>query len=279
MKKMNVLRMISVFFATVVFSAGASAYVGAVSTATGGTGRGAIEPADGLLLNPAVISEFPKKDFSVSYSDDDWALTVADNGKDAYFPAGLIFRRTDMTVVETQQLGLAFATPRWKRLTFGGTLSLYEYTHNLSPAVEENYKQGVLDLGLTLALTSDFGFGFVAKKVAAGMVDLPESLQVQKTIGLGMSYTYQNFARLRLDVESGPDNDTKKLVYMAGLENFLNDWLVFRLGFQNNNVVVKDYFTAGLAFVGPQFGLHYAYITDIKDKSDSKHLVDLSVPF
>lgn len=275
MQKIKIL--LSILSLAASFSA--HAVVGAVSTATGGTGRGAIEPTDGVLVNPATLSDFPRKHFSVSYSDNDWALVVADNGKDAYFPAALVFRRSDMNSVETQQLGISFATPRWKLLTFGGTLSVYDYTHKLGPALEEKYKHGVLDLAMTLAITKDFGFGFVAKKVAAGMADLPEPLQVQKTISLGMSYTYQSFARLRFDVESAPDNNTEKLVYMAGLENFLNDWLVFRLGFQNNNVVVKDYFSAGLGFAGPQFGLHYAYVADIKDKKDSKHVIDLTVPF
>ena len=274
MKKLFLSLMISLMFST-----HASAFIGAISTATGGTGRGAIEPVDGVLVNPATISEFPKKIFSVSYSDTDWAITIADNGKEALFPAGLIFRRTEMDPIDAQQIGLAFATPRWKLITIGGTVSLYDYTHHLTTTSEEKYKQGVLDLAATLAITKDFGFGFVAKKVASGKIDLAENLQVQQTMALGMSYTYQDFARLRFDVESGPENKTEKVVYMVGLENFINDWIVFRLGFQNNNVVVKDYFTAGLGFAGPQFGLHYAYITNIKDKSEDKHLIDLSVPF
>ena len=34
-----------------------------------------------------------------------------------------------------------------------------------------------------------------------------------------------------------PENKTDRLVYMLGLENYLNDWVVFRLGYQNNNVL------------------------------------------
>ena len=41
--------------------------LGAVSTATGGTGRGAVEPVDGLLLNPAFLLDFPTKNFSFNY--------------------------------------------------------------------------------------------------------------------------------------------------------------------------------------------------------------------
>ena len=98
-------------------------------------------------------------------------------------------------------------------------------------------------------------------------------------MALGLSYTYQNFARLRFDAESAPDNKTDKLNYMLGLENYINDWIVFRFGFQSNKIVLKDYLTAGMGFSGPQFGIHYAYISNTADKSEDKHLIDLGVPF
>jgi hypothetical protein len=55
--------------------------------------------------------------------------------------------------------------------------------------------------------------------------------------------------------------------------------VVFRLGYQNNQITAKDYISAGLGFSGPQFGLHYAYISNTADKSEDKHLIDLGIPF
>jgi hypothetical protein len=66
---------------------------------------------------------------------------------------------------------------------------------------------------------------------------------------------------------------------MGGLENYINDYVVFRLGYQNNQVTAKDYISAGLGFTGPQFGLHYAYISNTADKTEDKHLIDLGIPF
>lgn len=265
--------------ASILFSLNSFAVVGAVSTATGGSGRGAVEPVDGLLLNPAIISDLPTKNFSVNYSPDQMALTVSDNGKDAYFPAALQFIRTTDPVVDTQQLGLSFATDRWKKIALGATASMVEYTNYFSAGIEQKYRQSTFDLGATAAFSKNFGIGIIAKKLASGSVALPENLQIQKTLGFGMSYTYQNFARLRLDVESAPDNKTDKLVYMGGLENYINDYMVFRLGFQSNQVTTKDYFSAGLGFTGPQFGLHYAYISNVANKTEDKHLIDLGIPF
>lgn len=262
-----------------LFSANSFAVVGAVSTATGGSGRGAIEPVDGLLLNPAIISDLPTKTFSVNYSPDQTALSVTDNGQDSYFPAAISFLRTKASVVDTQQLGLSFATPRWNKIAIGGTGSMVEYTNYFAAGIEQKYRQSSFDLGATVAFTKNFGIGIVAKKIASGSSALPENLQIQKTLGFGMSYTYQSFARLRLDIESAPDNKTDKLVYMGGLENYLNDYMVFRLGFQSNQVTAKDYFSAGMGFSGPQFGLHYAYISNVADKTEDKHLIDLGIPF
>lgn len=266
-------------FLSLISAAQAFAAVGAVSTATGGSGRGAVEPVDGILLNPATISDLPNKNFTYNYSLDQWALTVADNGSESYFPAALKYIKTKNTAVDTGQLGLSVASRRWKKIAVGGTVSMVEYTNYLSNVTQEKFRQSTLDLAATYALTTNFGIGLVANKLASNSISMPENLQIQKTTALGMSYTYLNFARFRLDIESGPENKTNRLVYMTGLENYLNDWLVFRLGYQNNNVLAKNYFTAGLGFDGPQFGLHYAYIANPADKSEDKHLFDLGIPF
>ena len=258
------------------------AAVGAVSTATGGSGRGAVEPIDGILLNPATISDLPSKNFSYNYSADHWAMTVTDNGEDVYLPAALRFVKTKSSTLDTQQLGLSLASRRWKKIALGGTASLMEYTNYLSNApnvAEQKYRQSTLDLAATYAASDTLGIGLVVNKVGATQVDLAEGLQVQKTTAIGLSYTYLNFARLRFDIESAPENKMGKLVYMLGLENYLNDWVVFRLGYQNNNVLSKNYFTSGVGFAGPQFGLHYAYISNTDDKGEDKHLFDLGIPF
>lgn len=267
------------FIVTFVFISKSFAVIGAVSTATGGTGRGAVEPVDGILLNPATVSDLPNQNFSFNYSADQWALTVTDNGHDVYLPAALKFVKSQTSALDTQQLGLSLATRRWKKIAVGISGSMIEYTNYLSSAAEQKYRQTTVDLAATYAAAANFGIGFVANKVSSGKINLDESLQIQKTMALGLSYTYQNFARIRFDVESAPDNKTDKLNYMLGLENYINDWVVFRLGFQNNKVVLKDYITAGMGFSGPQFGIHYAYISNTTDNPEEKHLIDLGVPF
>jgi hypothetical protein len=253
--------------------------VGAVSTATGGSGRGAIETVDGIYLNPAFLRDFTGQNFSYNYTRDAWALSLTDSGTDSLFPAGLQLINLKTETLETQKLGLTFAAPRWKKLAFGATTSMVEYMEKNSGVMGDKYRQGVVDLGITVAINSKIGFGLTANKVASSQVKIAENVQLQKTMGMGISYIINDFARFRFDMETGPDNKTNRLIYMAGMENFLNDWMIFRMGFQKNNVVSKDYITAGMGFAGPQFTLHYAYIADASDQTDQKHLFDLGIPF
>lgn len=274
------MRNISAALICLLFGFQLSANVGAVSNATGGSGRGAVDTTDGILLNPAFLVDFPAKYFTVNYSQDDYAVTIVDNGKESYFPAALQFVETKSSLVDTRKFGVSLATPRWKILTIGTTISLVEYSNILNNSLPETkYRQGVADLGLTLALTKDIGFGLVANKIGSTHTEMPSALEVQKSIGAGLSYTYANFIRLRFDVQTGPDNKTDDLVYMYGLENFINEWLVLRVGYQNNRVTSQNYLTGGIGFDGPQFGLHYAYVGNTANQPDQKHLFDLSIPF
>ncbi len=251
---------------------------GAVSTATGGAGRGTNEAVDGVLLNPAIVAAMTNKQLTLDYKPHQWGLLIADNGRDSYFPAALAFVRSDIDDVKTQQLSLAIGYSYKKIISAGLNFSMLEYdltAHQL----DQRYRQSVGDFGMIYSIGSGFAVGLVANKIFASKTELEPSLQKQKTVGLGGSYVFQNFLRLRFDVESDNDYQTKNVIYMGGLETFINDWMITRFGYQNNNINKKHYFTAGLGFSGPQFGLHYAYLSDVADSSNDQHSIDLGIPF
>jgi len=251
---------------------------GSVSTATGGSGRGTTEPIDGVLLNPAMIGLLSSKILSATYTNQQWGVTIADNGKEALFPAALAFVRTDVEGFKTQQVSVGLSYVFKKMFAIGTNLSLLEYS---SEAInrDEKYRQSVADIGLMFSPGAEFGVGLVANKVASSTTDLDETLQKQQTLGLGFQYTYLSFVRFRFDIESGPKNKTERLVYMGGVETYMNDWMILRFGYQNNNVVSKNYSTVGLGFAGPQFSLHYAYISNVANNRDDQHSIDLGIPF
>lgn len=251
---------------------------GSVTTATGGTGRGTTEPVDGVLLNPAMIGMLPSKFLSATYTNQQWGVTIADNGKEALFPAALAFLRSDNEGFKAQQLSIGLSYVFKKMFAIGTTLSMLEYSSETIDR-DAKFRQSAVDIGLMFSPGAEFGIGLAANKVASSTTNIDETLQKQQTIGLGGQYTFSSFIRFRFDVESGPKNKTDRLVYMGGVESYMNDWVILRLGYQNNNVVSKNYTTAGLGFSGPQFGLHYAYISNVANNRDDQHSIDLGIPF
>ena len=98
------------FFSTTAL---ATAIIGSVSTATGGTGRGAIEPIDGVLLNPSSVAQIKTKFFSFNYQKDQMGITISDNGKEALFPAAIAFVRSEKDNLKTQDMAVVLAySPR-----------------------------------------------------------------------------------------------------------------------------------------------------------------------
>lgn len=256
----------------------ATPVVGSVSTATGGTGRGTVEPTDSVLLNPAIVAQIPTKYFSFNYSKDQMGLTISDNGREALFPAALALNRIEVDHLQTQNIAVAVAYSPLAKLSFGLSAGLVEYSFDNSTDGQK-YRQTVGDFGATYAFSKAFAVGLVANKIFSSKSDVDQTLQKQRTVGFGTNYTYQNFVRFRFDVESGPDNKTDRMVYMGGLETFMNDWLIIRFGYQNNNVLAKNFTSAGLGFSGPQFAFHYAYLSNPADSDDNRHSVDLGIPF
>ncbi len=251
---------------------------GAISTATGGSGRGTTEPVDSVLLNPAIVAALPTKFFSANYTNEQWGVTISDNGKDALFPAAVAFVKSDANNLKTQQISVALSYAFQKSFAVGLGVSMLEYDLG-GAAFQQKYRQSIGDVGFVYAPSPVFGVGLVANKVFSSATEIAQSLQKQKTIGFGAQYTYLSFARFRFDIESAPENKTDRLVYMGGIETFINDWVIIRLGYQNNNVLAKNFSSLGLGFAGPQFGLHYAYISNVVDKSEDKHSIDLGIPF
>jgi hypothetical protein len=279
-KKLSI-RILSLSFLIVFFSSLPSfalPVTGTVSMSTGGTGRGTVEPTDSVLLNPAIVAQIPTSYISLNYTRDQYGITISDNGKEALFPAAVAFNRSNVNDVKTQDMTLVVAYSPKPKLSFGIGASLVEYSLDNS-ANDQKYNQTVADLGMTYAFTKDFAFGVVAYKAFSSQTDFNQALQKQRTVGAGMNYTYLNFVRFRYDIESAPDNKFNRLIFMSGLETFLNDWMILRLGYQNNNVVSKNFLSAGIGFAGPQFGFHYGYLTNPADHADDRHSVDLGIPF
>lgn len=253
-------------------------FAGSVSASAGGTGVGVVEPSDSVLLNPATVAQIPTKFFAVSYAESRWGITMSDNGKEALFPAALAYYKYSWDQLKRQDMSVTVAHIFNKNFALGLNILFLEYDDRSKP-IEETHRQTAADLGGTYAINENFAFGATLKSFYKSRSELADSEQRTQTVVLGTSFTFDNLSRFRFDIETNDKNKTDRLAFKYGIESFLNDWLVLRLGYQNNNVLSKNFQTAGIGFVGPQFSFHYGYLADVNDSSENRHSVDLGVPF
>lgn len=249
---------------------------GAVSAATGGTGVGVLEDVDGPYLNPASIALFAKKSFAYSYSKYHTNIQISDNGRDALFPAGIAYTKTDENNIQTRAYHLLIAYPFTNNFSAGLDSKLREIKVS---GIDENFQQTVLSPGFFYQLNESFSAGLVWKNNALSNTSLPDFLDQNSSVALGFSYVYEKFAKFRLDLETAEHEKTDKMIYKFGLETYLNDWIITRIGYQNDNVHSMNYLSAGLGFSGPQFGVHYAYLTEARNNRDPLHTIDINIPF
>jgi hypothetical protein len=249
---------------------------GAVSGALGGAGVGSLEDSDGSYLNAASIALFDKKSFSGSFSKYHLNIQISDNGRDAFFPAGIAYTRTDENNIQTQSYHLLIAYPILQNLSVGIDGSFREIK---IIGLDEKFRQTVLSSAIFYQLNESVAAGLVWKNKALSNTDLSDLLDQNSSVAFGVSYIYEKFAKLRADVETAANEKTDKMIYKLGLETYLNDWIITRIGYQNDNAHSLNFFTAGVGFAGPQFGLHYAYQAEARNTRDPLHTIDLNIPF
>lgn len=249
---------------------------GAVSTATGGAGVAVIDYVDGALLNPSVIPFFPTKQVNLSYSTSRFAGALIDHGKDALFPAGIGYEQQKNDVFKNTIYHLILAYPVGQRFSIGANFHYNQLRFLTSDTV---YTQTLVNLGLIWQATKAWTVGLVHKDLALSDTDLADSIDHVATTTLGAAYVYETFAQLRFDIESVEKQPSGRYIYKMGLETYVNDWIITRFGYRNDNIASMNFGSAGVGFAGPQFGLHYAYQWEANNTVDPLHVIDLSFPF
>lgn len=261
-------------------------YTGAVSSATGNTGRASVEISDSAYLNPASLAYMMGYVFTSSYSSvisggeqqgTDFSLSLMDNMKETVIPTGLAYTQLK------RDIGSYDLTTRDFRLSFGNFISKkmalglgFHMKDDQFP--NTRYQQTNLSLGMLYGFNNDFGVGFTMDDILDPSGNVPKDIRVQSTTGLGLSYTYKKFARFRTDLVSASGNRFNKPTLGAGLESFMNRWVVIRLGLSRNFDEETNLYAAGLGFKGPKFGLHYSYQNSPQLAKLTRHSIDLAIP-
>lgn len=269
------------------FSIGASAHTGAVSSATAGAGSAAVEASESPFGNPASIAFLKGYYFTAGFgavnqkavgSAQDLSVSLTDNMKDTVVPTSLSYVQINMRPDRGEntlqrEFRLGFGNLIRPNLGFG-----LGVTHRDDRLNYDSHAQTNLDIGFLLNPAKDVGIAAYFENILPPKSEIPEAYRLNQTTTLAGSYNYRRFLRVKADLISETNNSFNKPTLAAGIESYMNKWLILRWGLQRNNEKAADVYAAGMGFMGPKFALSYAYQNSPQDESLTRHSVDLAVP-
>lgn len=264
-----------------------NAYVGAVNSATAGAGAAAIEASESPFGNPATIGFLKGYHFTAGYGssnqrsvggEQDLAVSLSDNMKDTVVPTAFSYVQSHLNpeLGETglqRQFRLGFGNIVRPGFAFGLGINYHD-----DRTLNKQFTQTNIDTGLMLVPMKDLGVALHFENLLETPDSVPKAFAVSPRTTVASSYNYRKFLRLKADVISASNNSFNQPTIAAGMESYLNRWLIVRWGLQRNTELKNNGYSAGLGFSGPKFGMHYAYFTSPQDQTLTRHSVDLAVP-
>ena len=285
-----------VFLFLLLGSLSAHAYNGAISSATADAGRASVEASESPFLNPAGLpflrgyyftSSFATSPQGKTQTDQDVALSVTDNLPQTVVPTSFAYTQTHLSDLTTSFPGaeiynkdfrLSVGSFAFKHWTAGVGIHYDQTDLVRSNQQDIRYTQTNFQLATLWAPTLDLGFTLIEDNLLPRSSDVPDELRLKPTTAFGVNYNYRTFMRLKADIITASNNSLNKPVLAAGLESYANKWLVLRMGLQRNNEENANIYAVGVGFVGPKFGLHYAYQNSPDQDTLTRHSVDLALP-
>jgi hypothetical protein len=263
------------------------AYVGAISSATGRSGTAAIEASEAPYSNSSVLPFLNGYFFSAGWGQShqdqigitqDFAVSLIDNMRETVIPTSLAYTQhtydNDASLEDQQQqviLGLGSLATR--KLSFG-LAGVYQ-TDRLQ---KETLHEINLQIASLYALTKNWGLTAIANNVIPSGNKTPDPYRTEQSLTVGTCYEYKDVIRAKFDVTSDSGYTWNHSLIGGGVENYLDKWLIFRIGYQRDNQTAANIYTAGVGFAGPKFSLNYAYQNSSEDQSLTRHSVDLAIP-
>lgn len=272
-------------FALMAWLTPAQAHVSSISAATASAGRAAIESLDVPFQNPAGIAFAKGYNFATGLArynseagldQEEVAFLLSDNTPDTVVPTSLAYvQKKDHNAYsdwEQKDVRLALGNFIGNRRALGIGLT---YRHERDTAVTT--QQAALSVGSIIGLSPNLGVALVFDN----LVPLNQAPTARERLSplssAGLSYNFGKFLRMRFDVTSERNNSLNRPLIAAGLENYWNRWLIFRIGAARDNELQQNIYSTGLGFDGPKFGIHYAFqAVEGLQSRDQRHSVDLA---
>tara|TARA_B110001454_G_scaffold219198_1_gene251656 strand:+ start:232184 stop:232990 length:807 start_codon:yes stop_codon:yes gene_type:complete len=247
-----------------------SQMTGSTAAGLGGAGRAAVAPGDVSTLNPANLAHLRGYFLYSRYMPGETAYAISDNTPETAIPASVYYYQNQ----NERTFKISLAEKIRKKISVGISGSFYQFKKD-----EQSANRANMDLGLSFVPRDNLGFAFVGYNLVGASGNELIRDRTAPQVGFGSHYIYKGFLRFRADYMTGNNYKISDGQIMVGVENYLNRWMTWRVGFQENFSNIVDIATVGWGFDLPKFKLNYAYLTETGSEPEVRHSVDLSIPF
>lgn len=266
----NIIAILLISFSTWASLESTTKLSGSIASGLGGAGRAAVAPGDVSTLNPANLAHLRGYYLYSRYLPGETAYAISDNTPETVIPASAYYYQNQYE----RTFKLSFAEKIRKKLSIGFSGSYYQFKNEDQTASRAN-----VDFGVSFVPKDTMGFALVGYNLIGASPNEIIKDRTAPQLGIGSHYIYKGFLRVRADYVTGNNYKISDGQVMMGIENYLNRWMTWRLGFQENLNDTRDLATAGWGFDLPRFKLNYAYLTETGSEPEIRHSVDLSIPF
>lgn len=251
---------------------------GAVSSAAGGTGRASVDAGTPSLLNPAMLVHLKGRQIYTAYEKDTLVVGLSENSKEVAIPTSISYWQkkpqvaTTQDEVLTQDFRLTVAEFIQRLWAVGVTAHYFQVR-----TPEKTLGQGNIDLGFSVTPVPDIGMALVFYNLGQENKDIADEHRLYQQVGIGFNHIYRDYFRSRLDILSGRNQNFSESTLMLGIESYMNQWTIIRLGYLQNTFLRRSGWTAGFGFDLPKFRINYAYQSLTQE--ENRHSVDMAIPF
>jgi len=257
-------------------------YLGAVSAGSGNSGRASVEASESPFINAATLAHINGYYFSTGLArkpkERQFSVSVIDNTKETIIPSSISYldSKTDLTeelAVSNRRFQVSVGKMAFKNISFGGA-----WIYSQSLLDDNSYITNGLQLSTLWTPTVNLGFALIFDNYPLEQPSVKDPYQMRSTTGIATSYNFKDFARFKLDIVTDSNNSIRRPSLFGGVEHYLNKWIIFRAGYGRETELSKTIGSAGIGFILPKFGLHYAFQTINTTATEQRHSIDLAIP-
>lgn len=247
-----------------------------VSLGSGGGGVASVEPGESSFMNPATLVHLKGRHFFSTFQKDLTAVSITENTRGTVLPGALTYANNSENDINSQAFGLTFSEYVGLGISVGLGINYWQAEIEGDDKRRSTAFNGLA--GLAWTPHRSLGFAIASENIITPDKKFRQAGLLEPATRFGMNYTFREWFRTRLDFVTLENNNFDKLVPQAGMETYLGKWFILRAGW-SKPPGLRESWSGGLGVDLPRFRIDYASRWNVDGSKESRHSVDLGVPF